>query len=153
MEVMTPLGSDETQELATPAGSSARRRGGRVTRLDAFLAEQPSLLDATGRRLEREPSAARRQRSATPPAKASGESVDGTPAVRLALSVEQAAEALAIGRTTAWRKIRAGEIPARVIPNTDRVIVPIADLEAYLDSLPRYGAPGGAPAANNSAAG
>jgi hypothetical protein len=150
MEVMTPLGSDETQELATPAGSSARRQGGRVTRLDAFLAEQPSLLDATGRRgLEREPSAARRQRSATPPAKASGESIDGTPAVRLALSVEQAAEALAIGRTTAWRKIRAGEIPARVIPNTDRVIVPIADLGAYLDSLPRYGAA----TATNSAAG
>jgi excisionase family DNA binding protein len=49
---------------------------------------------------------------------------------RLALSVEETAVVLGIGRSTAWRMVRAGVLPARRLGR--RVLVPRAALEEWL---------------------
>ena len=47
-----------------------------------------------------------------------------------ALSVEETARYLGIGRTMAYEAVRSGEIPARRIGN--RWIIPIADLNRWM---------------------
>lgn len=60
------------------------------------------------------------------------------PAVPVAVSVNQAAARLGIGRTTAWRYVRSGILPARRLPDCDRVVVLVDDLNDFAHSLQPY---------------
>jgi excisionase family DNA binding protein len=54
------------------------------------------------------------------------------PNLRRTMSVEEAAEALGVGRTTAYTQIREGRFPAPVIRIGKRVVVPVAAIERLL---------------------
>ncbi len=56
----------------------------------------------------------------------------------IAVSVTQAATLLGIGRTLAWQLVRSGRLPARRLPDTERVVVLVADLQAFATSLEPY---------------
>ena len=54
--------------------------------------------------------------------------------IRLALSVEEAAKAAGVGRTTVFEEIRKGHLTARKVGR--RTIITTDDLDAWLKSLP-----------------
>ena len=54
---------------------------------------------------------------------------------RLALTVEEAAKAAGVGRTTIFFELRNGRLKARKVGR--RTVITVADLHAWLEALPR----------------
>jgi excisionase family DNA binding protein len=72
--------------------------------------------------------ASQRSRNTSP--KEAQRAADDSPALRLALSPEQAAQALGVSRVTLWRMVRRGEIKTFHVGR--RRLVPVAVLEAFI---------------------
>jgi excisionase family DNA binding protein len=54
----------------------------------------------------------------------------------VAVSVENAARALGVSRTTAWELVRAGRLPAKRIGS--RVLIRLADISTFIAEQPNY---------------
>jgi excisionase family DNA binding protein len=54
----------------------------------------------------------------------------------VAISVEAAATALGLSRTTAWELVRGGQLPAKRIGG--RVVIRVVDLARFVEDQPDY---------------
>ncbi len=61
---------------------------------------------------------------------------DGPNVQPVALSVESAARAIGLSRTTVWELVRRGDLPAKRLGN--RVMLRVSDLAAFVEALPDY---------------
>lgn len=72
------------------------------------------------------------ERSDPPPPPAPPPAVEVLPSEKLAYSIKEAASALGIGRTTIWRAIRDGKLPAVKLGN--RTLIRTEALQAWLSA-------------------
>ena len=65
-----------------------------------------------------------------------GEAAQSQAIPPVAVSVENAARALGVSRTTAWELVRAGRLPAKRIGS--RVLIRMADIATFIAEQPNY---------------
>ena len=119
-----------------PGQATVMESAKRTTRLGEFLASSPPRAAAPARIRAPAPIPSRRAKPRAAPVVRRGDAI--LESLSIAVSVTQAATLLGIGRTLAWQLVRSGRLPARRLPDTERVVVLVADLQVFATSLEPY---------------